>query len=432
MSTASSCAPTLSAGLGLPLYTSSSLKRTASPCTDPRTPPCSPKNTEQIWDEYERCARERSKSRETSFSSLHLRALESQRFSSGTVLDIIKSYDPYSSPKAPAASPASSVAPSPRIGTPPSFSQRKNMLQGTSLTRTMCKACENSATSPSTLCEDCKPKETTATSKPHIEDTSRPLSTEQRTSTAVHLGKRQKLHTPSNSRSSAASSTSKSIQTSPKRSAKANQRTLPIRLSSLDYSRTHDRPSESPELHHDLPSSKTSTPASRIPRKPVPQPTTPVGCSFPLLLPTFNHSNITSPPPSTPPSTASSRHNPNSLLASSPEYHLSLYPSTPTTIGTTRMSTSANTPLHRASYSLQNTVSVWEDDDDEKVGLVDYLRRGWRGSRSSFGFVGRRESGSATGAGVGVILEREVDGKSRQRGRWRRWTRCGCFGCKDD
>ncbi|KAF2817488.1 uncharacterized protein BDZ99DRAFT_470486 [Mytilinidion resinicola] len=431
MSTASSCTPALNGGLGLPPYTSSPLKRTASPFTDPRTPPCSPKNTEQIWDEYERCARERSKSRKASFSSLHLRALESQRFSNGTVLDIIKSYDPYSSPKAPASSPSSSVAPSPRIEAPPSFSQRKNTLQGTSLSRTVCEACENSAISPSTICEDCKPKTIAPTSILHIEDVPSQLNTEQLTSSAAYVSKRQKHHTPSNSRSSEAS-TSKSIQTSQKRSAKTNQCTLPIRLSSLDHSRTHDRSSEPPVLHQDLPSSKISTPAPRIPRKPVPQPTTPVGCSFPLLSPTFNHSSITSPPPSTPPSTASSRHSPNSLLASSPEYHLSLYPSTPTTVCTTRMSTSASTPLHRASYSLQNTVSVWEDDDDEKFGLVDYLRRGWRGSRSSFGFVGRRESGSTTGAGVDVILEREVDGKMRQRGRWRKWTRCGCFGCKDD
>jgi hypothetical protein len=85
------------------------------------------------------------------------------------------------------------------------------------------------------------------------------------------------------------------------------------------------------------------------------------------------------------------------------------------------------------SCSMQNTVSVWEDDDDdEKVGLVDYLRRGWRGSRSSFAFTGRRESDSATGMAGSVIVEREVGRNSTTRTRWRRWIRCGCFGCKDD
>lgn len=69
-------------------------------------------------------------------------------------------------------------------------------------------------------------------------------------------------------------------------------------------------------------------------------------------------------------------------------------------------------------------MSVWEDDDDdEKANLVDYFKRGLRGSKSSFlgGSGGRRESEQ-------VLLR-----KGRGQGQGKGWVggfvrvvSCGC------
>ncbi|PSN63240.1 hypothetical protein BS50DRAFT_637759 [Corynespora cassiicola Philippines] len=120
-------------------HQSSPLARTTSPFKDARAPPSTPRDTAKIWDEYERRAVENARRRETTCttSSSSLQG-SSRRISNGTVMDIIRSYDPHSSPRL--------LQGSPTLGSDPAFPT----------TVATCKTCKEPITSASGICAKCK------------------------------------------------------------------------------------------------------------------------------------------------------------------------------------------------------------------------------------------------------------------------------------
>ncbi|KAF2440368.1 hypothetical protein P171DRAFT_489085, partial [Karstenula rhodostoma CBS 690.94] len=124
---------------------SSPLARTISPFKDPRPPPCTPGNTAQIWDEYERHAVENAKRRDTTPNPAR-RQTQASHLSSGAVYDVIKSHDPHSSPRAP------SIKGSPQLN----FGFPTRQLPAKPTTVAICKTCKGPIRSTLGICEACK------------------------------------------------------------------------------------------------------------------------------------------------------------------------------------------------------------------------------------------------------------------------------------
>lgn len=321
----------------------SPLARTTSPFKDPRPAPCTPGNTAQLWDEYERRAVENARRRETAWGTSR-RQTQQSRFSSGTVLDIIKSYDPHSSPK------ISIRRASPHLdfGLPVHQDSRSSIADSTVAT---CKTCQKPITSTLGICQTCT--KTIILSAPTTAVPALPPTA------SITLSHDELTPFPKHQPPSPPPAQKPTHSPSP----------LPIRLSSLPTPPPH--PPSRPR--------KSSLPHLQISRKPItPQsPTTPPSISH-STRPT-SLANITTPP---------YRHN----SATSSEL-FQMWPYAETT----------SPSSVRASYQ-QRAVSAWEDSDseDEEKGLVRYWRgRRWRGSRGSLG-EGRRESkGEEGGSGEG-------------------------------
>ncbi|OCK89366.1 uncharacterized protein K441DRAFT_681184 [Cenococcum geophilum 1.58] len=417
--------------------------RSPLPFAESQTPPCPPKSTGQIWNEHERRALDKAKSCETSYAGSHLRTLDSQRSSSGTVLNIIKSYrgDPYT----PVSSPVPTPSPSPYLdfSFPDSLSKNHTTLASTT-NNDACSACTQPPNLLSAGCPSSNelPTENKEISEPH-------LGHAQQNPTSTHLPslpqQRARYKAPALPRTSSQPSTPYGQMSDLQQQQQHQQEqqachteqgihVYPMRSTSLgcpepppppysglqDYSHHHHQGKEgnrSQQPRRTRNPSLTDPNAPRMrcfERKPLPPPPPSQQqqqqqqqqCSTPL-----------SP---SPPATAAFRSGGSATPTarrvhtgtSSPPSATSLpdFPSPPSVSPSSRGIAS---PVRCASYALQQTVSVWEDDDDdEKANLVDYFKRGLRGSKSSFlgGGGGRRESeqvllrkGKGQGQGKGWV-----------------------------
>lgn len=380
----------------------------ASPFKDPRSaPPCMPRHTAKLWDEYEKKAIENVKRRESAHSGhVSIQAPQSQRFSSGTVLDIIKSYDPHASPGLTTASG------SPRFDFGFSTLLHDNAGSGSASNTTVaiCKTCKQSVTSASGICERCNriivlPSsygESTPSLSPScqiIASTDIPKLSEEPTSEPL-----------------SPTSLPKRIS---QQSTSFQLLDPPIRRSSLKPPPGHevDSPPSDPTQSRKGSLADPKEPPFRlhIPRKPLPR----AHPASPITPPSTSHSQTSTPhtrPSSlanitTPPQYA----NYSRKTSATPSELSTLYPyvSNPTT------------PLSvcRSSYQLQNTTSAWDDweSDEEKAGLVAYWRsKKWKGSRSNLGNSG---SGRRESAGKDESVKEE--GRKKRRG-FVRVISCGC------
>ncbi|KAF2691976.1 hypothetical protein K458DRAFT_425822 [Lentithecium fluviatile CBS 122367] len=357
----------------------------------------------------------------TTYTTPTLQSQHSSSSSSGTILDIIKSYDPSPSPKvltmAVTLTAKFELGPSPR--------HRKN----TSTTVAICKTCEKAITPTMGICEQCK--KTIVMPSAQGEMTSA-LSPAVRNFASIDLPQLEKdlsgITTPT--------------FTSPKRRAQrhspqTNLADPPIRLSSLDdppppppsTPRTSEEGLRPRELSlNDLHESFLRLQISRYAVSSAPRtPTTPPSTSHSHSQHSSNGgpglrtrpsslANITTPQLST-------RHNSATLSEFNPLYP---YFSSSTT--------AASPPsVGRASYQLQNTMSAWDDWDSEgegeKVGLIGYWKeKKWMGSKGS-------STGASSGAGMGrreSAGKEGVDGKGERKGREMRAfvkvISCGCLG----
>ncbi|KAF2109261.1 hypothetical protein BDV96DRAFT_615927 [Lophiotrema nucula] len=378
-------------------HESSPLARATSPFKDPRTPPpCTPRKAANIWDEYERRALENAKRRDTTLASSPLPAPHSSRFSSGTVLDIIKRCDPQVSPRVPALIPSSSSA----AGSP--------QLDMEFSTVAICKTCKQAITSASGICEKCKK---TIVIPPPGEATP-PLSPSCRNFGTTDLPKLGKK-----SASGRSTPTSVSLKRRSKRSSSDNHNNdPPIRLSSLkppppiDTSFATSEPARSRK-------SSLSDPNEpflrlQIARKPIPVPR--AFPSSPTTPPSTSHSR-TSRHSTRPSSLANITTPPQCTKYANSSRHVSATPSELSTLYPYRTSSTATPPsVGSASYSLQNTTSAWDDwesDEEEKAGLVG---RGSLGGAST-----RRDSSGKEGSG-------SDEGKKMKRRGFVRVISCGC------
>ncbi|KAF2275016.1 uncharacterized protein EI97DRAFT_84943 [Westerdykella ornata] len=371
--------------------------------------PSTLRRTAKLWDEYERRAIENAKRRETTCGT-PLQTPSSQRFSNGTLVDIIKSYDP-----------TASAASTPKLDFDFPLRNHRHSTPSTSVPTTgvavaICKACKDPIDSTSGVCEACMK---TIIISPSSSPSTPLLSPCSRNFASTDL---PKLH-----KESASGSTTPAASSSPGRKTYRPTSQLtdpPIRLSSL-----HALEPKKPSPYSATTSSQQSTRKAsltdpnepflrlQLSRKPLPAtphplaPSTPSSAGRPSPdsgrrkrpsslkpvptppqreqghghahahsvshLPAWSlHSSSSHPSPHYQPSTSLHHH---------PVYH---YP------GSTR--TSAPASLNRASY-IQNAVSAWDDwdsDDEEedKVGLVGYWKgRVWRGSSGSLAAGGHGE-----------------------------------------
>ena len=340
--------------------------------------------------------------RETSYTGSHLHTLDSQRSSSGTVLDIIKSYhgDPY----APACSPVPTPSPSPYLDFdfPDSLSKNHTTLASTTSSDTTCLTC---TPTPNLLSAGClssneQPTEDKEISEPH-------LGHAQQNPTSTHLPplsqQRARYKAPALPRTSSQPNTPYGQMSDPQQQQQHQQEQQachaeqgvhayppPPPYNGLqDHSHHHHQGKEgnrSQQARRTRNPSLTDPNAPRMrcfERKPLPPPPPPQQqqqqCSTPL-----------SP---FPPAAAAFRSGGSATPAarrvragiSSPPSATSL-PDLPSPPSVPPSSRGIASPVRCASYALQQTVSVWEDDDDdeEKANLVDYFKRGLRGSKSSF------------------------------------------------
>ncbi|KAF2735171.1 hypothetical protein EJ04DRAFT_221240 [Polyplosphaeria fusca] len=390
-------------------HDTSPLTRTSSFKFPRVPPPCTPRNTAKLWDEYEKRALENAKRRN---NSAPLPTPHSSRFSGGPVLEVMKSYNPYPSSKTSTSSPATGTA-------RPQFDfdfQRP----GTSTTVAICKTCKQAITSASGFCEKCK----RTIIIPPPGETTPPLSPLSREFGPFDISEPQDLP---KSRSRPRARTATSSSTSPKRRSKSSRppshelMELPPRLSSL---KTPSSPSVLDMASH-FPEPPTSRKGSltdpyepflrhQISRKPVANaPPTPPSTSHSQasFMRTRSNSlaNVTTPPLYEV-SSLSSRHGSVASSEASNSYAYGWGPTAPPSSAS------------RASYGLQNTTSAWDewDSDEEKAGLVGYWRgRKWRGSRVS---LGKGDESAGAGARDGEEAKKE---KKKKRG-FVRVISCGC------
>ncbi|KAF1974332.1 hypothetical protein BU23DRAFT_115166 [Bimuria novae-zelandiae CBS 107.79] len=415
------CVAAMSAAMTFTPQHPSPLARTTSPFKNPRTAPSTPGNTEHVWDEYEKRAVENARRRDTMWSTSR-RQTQQSRFSSATVLDIIKSYDPHSSPRVP------SIKDSPRFDFGFPTQQRPQLPVTESTTVAICKTCKGSITSTLGICEACK--KTIVLSSPA--QATPPLTPTTQSFT---------LADPTQKGETSPANKDMRTSTSPKRRSRrissAQLVDPPIRLSSL----RPPPPSQStPRLSAEtsrprnasLPGSFETLKRLPISRKPVPlyasvpaTPTTPPSTAHSYHSATRTRpcslANITTPPVTETSSYRSTRHN-----SATPSELSTLFPYLSSSTTTT-----SPPSVYRASYQLQNTMSAWEDsdsEDEEKVGLVKYWRgRKWRSSRGSLGSQSgqaRRESTETGNEEERRSAEMPVGGRKR-RG-FVRVISCGC------
>ncbi|KAF1951684.1 hypothetical protein CC80DRAFT_573734, partial [Byssothecium circinans] len=419
---------------------SSPLGRTMSPFKAPRPPPCTPANTAKLWDEYERRAVENARRRETTCST----STRQTRFSSDTVLGIIKSYDPHSSPRIPCPSPSAAASPPFDFG----FSNPRKTNDTTSgATVATCKICKQPIPSSPGVCEACKK---TIILPSLSGESTPPLTPACRNFASTDLPQLEKV-----SSSAVTTPTSSPPKRQYRRCSSTSAQLVdpPIRLSSLlpppPPTRTPAARRESPRSSvEDAPRPRKTSLTDpnepflrlQIPRKPVTAP-----------LPATHQPSTPSTPPPPPSSTPHSKPPPLALsLANTPPTtrpptrHTSATPSELSTLypylASPTTSTASPPSLARTSYQLQHTTSAWDewdsDEEEEKAGLVRYWRgRRWRGSRGSRGSLG---GGSAKGAGGGAgggtgtgsmnVGDGGEGGVGRKRRGFVRVLSCGCGG----
>jgi hypothetical protein len=365
--------------------------------------PSIPRHTAKIWDEYERRAIDDAKRRETTGGTNQISGpqSQSQRFSNGTVFDIIRSYDSSASPAA-----------SPRFefDFATSTTHRKASRPRSSSTVAICKTCKGTIDYASDVCEKC----IKSIVLPSSGESTPPLSPSRRNFATTNL---PRLHKESTS------GPSTPVSSSPQRRSQRNSATQllepPIRLASL-------RPPPSLEAH------RSSTETTRSRKSSLTDPNEPF---LRLQITRKPLPRTSNPTPATPPSASSQasnpRRRPSSLapITTPPQYtHYSRHASaTPSELSTLYpyISNSTTSPpsVCRASYSLQNTTSAWDDwdsDEEDKAGLVGYWRgKKWRGSRSSLAGPGARRDSA------GKDDEAKEEGKRKRRG-FVRAISCGC------
>ena len=436
-------------------HSSTSPTRSPLPFAESQTPPCSPKSTGQIWNEHERRSLEKAKSLETSYAGSPLRTLDSQRSSSGTVLGIIKSY--HGDPCAPVSSPVPTPSPSPYLDLsfPDSLSKNHTTLAFTTSNDAACSTCIRPPNLLSAGCPSSNelPTENKEISEPH-------LGHAQQNLTSTHLPflpqQRARYKAPALPRTSPQPSTPYGQMSDPQQQQQQHQQeqqschtergihVYPMRSTSLgcpepppppynslqDYSHHHHQGkegnrSQQPRRTRNPSLTDPNAPRMRcLERKPLPPPppsqqkqqqqqqqcSTPLS-PFPPAAAAFRSGGSATP---------TARRVRTGI--SSPPSATSL-PDFPSPPSVSPSSCGIASPVRCASYALQQTVSVWEDDDDEKANLVDYFKRGLRGSKSSFlgGGGGRRESEQ--------VLLRKGMGQKQGRG-WVggfvRVVSCGC------
>ncbi|KAF2643290.1 hypothetical protein P280DRAFT_505448 [Massarina eburnea CBS 473.64] len=354
--------PTSSTTITFDRNQSSYLTRTMSPLDDSRSPPCTPRSTAKL----------------------------STRFSSDTVLGIIKSYDPHSSPRVPCPSPPVGVSPRFDFG----FNSSHKVADSTSdAAVAICRTCQQPIPSSPGVCERCK--QTIILPSPSGVNT--PASSPPK----------WKTHRPS----------STSVQLVDP----------PIRLSSL---RPPPKPrTDSPRSSHEGSRSRKASLTDpnepflrlQISRKPDPLPTT--HPSTPTTPPSTSHARPFSPTNSSTPLTRIATIA-NMTTARPSTRHTSATPSELSTMYPDVASSATTSPpsVSRASYQLQHTTSAWDDwdsEEEEEKSLVKYWRgRRWRSSRGSLG--GQGSGGSRRDS------EGKDEGKKRRVGGFVRVISCGC------
>lgn len=433
-------------------HPSTSLTRSPLPFAESPTPPCSPKSTGQIWNEHEGRALEKAKLRETSYAGSHLRTLDSQRSSSGTVLDIIKSY--HSDPYAQASSPFLTPSPSPYLdsGFPDSLSKNHTTLASTTSSDAACSTCTQPPNLLSTSCPSSneQPTENKEISEPH-------LGHAQQNPTSTHLPslpqQRARCKAPALPYTSSQPSTRCGQMSDPQQQQHQQEQqafhagqcipVYPMRSTSLGCPEPPPPPynglQDHSHHHHQGKEGNRSQQPRRIRNPSLTDPNAPRMRCFeckPLPPPPPSQQQLQqqqqcSTPPSPFPPAAAALHSSGSATPaarrvraniSSPPSATSLpdFPSPPSVSPSSRGIAS---PVRCASYALQQTVSVWDDDDDEKANLVDYFKRGFRGSKSSFLGGGGRRRGSEQ------VLLRKGRGQGQGRGwvgEFVRIVSCGC------
>ena len=416
--------------------------RTISPFKNPRSPPNTPGSaTARIWDEYEKRAVENARKRDNAARNSRRQTQQSSRLSSGTVLDIIKSYDPQSSPRIPCPSP-SIVNGSPQFDF--EFSPLRSNITNITDTTTVatCKTCKQPVTSALGMCKRCKqtivltsrPKESTSGSVPSLNDHGSPNHPQSKNDSSFQ----NNLSSP---RTPPGSASHRSSETQPT--------DFPIRLSSL-------RP---PPPVQGTPRSSTDAPHLRQPsitdpsdpflrlqhsRKHLPRlpsahastPTTPPSTSrshmsAPRTRP-ISLANVTTPP--TTATTAITTNTASTATSYETTRHTSTTPSEFSGLCPCVTSSSTATSLPsvcHASYQLQNTTSAWDDwdseDEKEKLGLVWYWRaRKWRGSRGSLGAQQSGKESMVRDAEAGKAEAGSASGSTRRKRGFIRVISCGC------
>ena len=131
--------------------------RTTSLFKDPQTPPNTSQNpTAKLWDEYEKRSLDNTRRCETTCTGMSsFQPLQSQRFFSGTVLDMVKSYDFRSLPKILRKSPPVSTTSNPKLDFGSLESAHSNVIPNVPYSTTVakCKTCNQSIMSTPNICE---------------------------------------------------------------------------------------------------------------------------------------------------------------------------------------------------------------------------------------------------------------------------------------
>lgn len=339
---------------------SSPLARTTSPFKDPRPPPCTPGKTAKLWDEYEARAVENARKRD--------RKSHPQRSST------------------PTGRKGSEMATPPKVTAARSsfdFKFRRGHTVTPSATVSICKTCKQPVTYSSGICERCKQTIVLTSS---TSETTPSLSPSARNFASTNL---QQLH------NSSLEEISMPISASPTRRSFCPLPTKlldpPVRLDSL-------RPP--PSLDATLEPARSRKVSLTDPNDTILR----LQITQQHAYENRSHSHPATPTfaPATPPSTSHSQSStrPSSLTNMS-QLPTSTYPytrndsATPSELSSMFpyiSSVAASPPsLCRSSYTVQNTMSAWDDwdsdDECEKMRLV-----GWMGRRKAKRKSGEKES----------------------------------------
>ncbi|PVI06600.1 hypothetical protein DM02DRAFT_711051 [Periconia macrospinosa] len=348
-----------------------------------------------ISDEDERHTTGHPKRRETICSNFTHQTPKSTRFSTDTVLGIIKSYEPNTSPKVPCPSPSHEITSTVDVGSSASSRTPKDTASKT--TPMIPSPFSNKSASLTTTTT------TTTTTIATIASTTTsptPLIYSDLTSKNLRLLENAKTPKCKSARPSMPSLhlSDLPIRLSPLRSP---SRLPPSPTSSKEEAARPRKPSLTDPHLHKQPSQYVQD-LENPARFPVAHPPTP---STPPSTSRGGHSYHSSL--GTPPYSQAHVRNPSEPLpgyASHPHMSITSTESSSFLSGlahspTTTIATSPRSRESHASYGMQHTMSAWDEwdseEEEEKVGLVKYWRgRKWRSSRGSLGGigVGRRES----------------------------------------